>query len=301
VKRLAARLEYVVRAALRGFVSGPVTSGVAVSTIAISLVLVGAFALLLSNMRSLLDEFGDRLVVVAYLEHDLSTEQWGELADLAATVEGVDRAIVVSKEAALERFSAGVGRGAALLEGLSENPLPASIEISLVPEQRSAEGLARVAGALEGLPGIEEISSGRDWVEGYLRAVSLVRAVAIGLGGILGFAALMIVSNTIRLAIVSRRDELELLSLVGASRSFIGAPFLLEGVIQGTLGGGTALVVLCALFQLVLPGFEFGLEMLLGGVSPVFFSSAGCLFVLFGGAGLGLLGSIAALASERFA
>jgi cell division transport system permease protein len=301
VKRSVARIEYVVRAALRGLASGPVTSGVAVATIAISLVLVGSFALLLSNMRSLLDEFGDALVVVAYLEDGLGQDEWQELADLARSVEGVERAVVISKEAALERFSAGVGRGAALLEGLSDNPLPASIEISLVPAQRSADGLDRVASALDGLPGIDEISSGRDWVEGYLRAVSLVRGVVIGLGAILGFAALMIVSNTIRLAIVSRRDELELLSLVGASRSFIGTPFLLEGAIQGAIGGAVALTLLFGLFQLVLPGFEFGLEMLLGGVTPAFFTTSGCLSVLLGGSGLGLLGSVAALASERFA
>jgi cell division transport system permease protein len=301
VKRIVARIAYVLRAALRGLASGPVTSGVAVATIAISLVLVGCFALLLSNMRSLLDEFGDALVVVAYLEDGLSQDEWLELADLARSVEGVDRAVVVSKQAALERFSNGVGRGAALLEGLSDNPLPASIEISLLPAERSADGLDRVAGALEGLPGIEEISSGRDWVEGYLRAVSLVRGVAIGLGSILGLAALMIVSNTIRLAIVSRRDELELLSLVGASRSFISTPFLVEGALQGAIGGAVALTLLFGLFQLVLPGFEFGLEMLLGGVKPAFFTTSGCLLVLFGGAGLGLLGSVAALTSERFA
>ena len=301
MKRALARLEYVLRAALRGIAAGPLTSGVAVATIAISLTLVGAFVLLLSNMRALLDEFGDALVVVAYLEDDLTPPAWQELAEVSRTLEGVDRVVVVSKEAALERFSEGVGRGAALLSGLPENPLPASLEISLVPELRSAEGLERVVAALTGLPGIEALSSGLDWVEGYLRAVALVRGVALGLGAILGFAALLIVSNTIRLAIVSRRDELELLSLVGASRAFIGTPFLIEGVIQGLLGGLAALLVLFGLFHLVLPGLEFGLALLLGGVAPHFFDAGSALLLLAGGGGLGLLGSGAALASERLA
>jgi cell division transport system permease protein len=115
---------------------------------------------------------------------------------------------------------------------------------------------------------------------------------------ILGLATLLIVSNTIRLAVLSRRDELEILSLVGASRAFVNTPFLLEGLLQGALGGAVALVVLYGLFRLVLPGFEFGLEMLLGGVTPRFFDGAEVATLLTADAGLGLFGAGAALASE---
>jgi cell division transport system permease protein len=296
--RRAAQLLSFLRAALRGISASPLTSGVAIATIGVSLVLVGAFALLVANMQRLLDDFGDALHVTAFLEDGLSEDQQRELAATAATVEGVTSVRLVGKREALERFRDGVGRGAALLEGLSENPLPASLEIGLAPEHRSAAGLERVSGSLDGLPGIQELTSGQDWVEGYLRAIALVRGVGWGLALILALATLLIVANTIRLAVLSRRDELEILALVGASRAYVGTPFLIEGLIQGAAGGALALLLLYLVFRLVLPGFEFGLELLLGGIEPRFFTLVEAAWLLCAGAGLGLFGAGAALASE---
>ena len=283
-----------VRTAIRGIVSSPVTSGIAVVTIGVTLVLVGAFALLLRNMEELLDQFGDDLRVTAYLESGVSGEALRALTDRVLAIPGVEDVESLSQDEALERFRASVGSGSALLDGLDINPLPASLEISLSDDRRSAEGMEAVANVIEGLAGVESLSSGRDWVEGYLRAVALVRAVGMGLGIILALATLLIVSNTIRLGVLARRDELEILSLVGASRSFVQTPFLLEGVVQGAAGGAIALGLLYALFRFALPGFEFGLELLVG-TAPRFFSSGEALILVAGGAGLGLFGSAAAL------
>jgi len=290
------RLGYFLRTSLAGLRASPVTTAVSVVTIGVSLVLVGAFALLLANMEELLGRFGDDLQVTAYLADGLTPEQIQELVRIAHTVEGVQGARIVSKQEALERFRAGVGRGSALLEGLGENPLPASIELTLAPEHRSAAGMARVVGSLRGIAGVTELASGQDWVEGYLRALALLRGIGWGLGLILALATLLIVANTIRLAVFARRDELEILALVGASRAFVNGPFLLEGVLQGAFAGALALALLYALFRLVLPGFEFGLELLLGGVAPRFFAPQEMATLLAGGAALGLVGSAAALA-----
>jgi cell division transport system permease protein len=298
VSRLGARLAALFRQAVRGLAASPLTSAVAVATIAVTLVLVGAFALLVANMESLLEHFGDALRVSAYLEDDLGDEARDALVAAAARIEGVEAVKLVSSDEALERFRRGVGRGAALLEGLSQNPLPASLEITLAPGERSAEGLERVAAALAQHDGVDDVSSGRDWVEGYLRAVALVRGVGLGLGAILALAALLIVANTIRLAVLSRRDEIEILSLCGASRSYVAAPFLIEGWCQGVLGGALALAVLFAIFRLVLPGLEFGLELVLGGVAPRFFALQETLWIVLAGGGLGLFGAGVAVASE---
>ncbi len=295
MRRVLVQLNYFVRTSLRGLRSSPVTSAAAVATIGVSLVLVGTFALLLWNMEGLLNRFGDALFVTAYLEDGLPVEDRKALVELVATVEGVERVRVVSQREALERFQASVGRGSALLEGLAENPLPASLEITLLAERRSTEGLRVVVESVDGLPGISELASGQDWVEGYLRAVALVRAGGMGLGLILALATVLIVANTIRLAVLARRDEIEILTLVGASRVFVATPFLIEGLVQGAAGGVAAVAVLLGLFRLVLPGFEFGLEFLLGGVAPRFFSVAEAAALVGGGAGLGLFGSAAAL------
>ena len=294
--RLLIRFGYFVRTSFAGLRATPVTTAVAVITIAVSLVLVGAFALLLANMEELLGRFGDDLQVTVYLEDGLSAAQVDELTRIALTVEGVQGARVVSKAEALERFRSGVGQGSALLEGLGENPLPASLELTLTPAQRSAAGMARVVGSLKGLAGVSELASGQDWVEGYLRAIALLRGIGWGLGLILAFATLLIVANTIRLAVFARRDELEILGLVGASRAFVNGPFLLEGLLQGAVAGALALALLYALFRLVLPGFEFGLALLLGGMAPRFFEPHEMAALVAGGAALGFVGSAAALA-----
>lgn len=293
--RVGVRLLYFARTALRGLRASPVTSSIAAATIGVTLVLVGAFGLLLWNMEQLLQRFGDDLHVTAYLEEGLSSRERRALVERVLTVEGVEGVREVSKEQALERFREGVGRGAALLEGLGENPLPASLEVALVPARRSPAGLRMVVESLEGLAGVVDLASGQDWVEGYQRAVALVRGIGLGLGFTLALATLLIVGNTIRLAVLARRDELEILSLVGASRWFVSAPFLLEGMLQGAVGGALALALLFGLFHLVLPGFEFGLELVLGGMAPRFFSPGDAALLVGGGAGLGLLGSAAAL------
>lgn len=296
--RNGARVLTAFRSALRGIQGSAITSAVAIATIGSTLVLVGAFALVVTNMEGVLQRFGDALSVTAFFAPDASDEVQKRIAATAATIEGVASVRLVSKDEALERFRRGVGRGAALLEGLNENPLPASLEVTLAPAHRSADGLARVEGSLAGLPGLAELHTGQDWVEGYLRAVALVRGIGWGLGLVLGLAALLIVANTIRLAVLSRRDELEILSLVGASRTFVNLPFLLEGLLQGLLGGALALVLLYGVFWLALPGFEFGLEMVLGGLQPRFFHWGESAWLVSAGAALGLFGAGAALVSE---
>jgi cell division transport system permease protein len=293
-----AKLGYFVRTAERGLRGSPVTTAVAVITIGVSLVLVGAFQLLLRNMDELLEDFGDDLHVTAYLEDGLDDAGRDELTRLIYTVEGVEDVRSVSKLEALERFRASVGQAAILIEGLDENPLPASLEIQLVPDQRTPKGMRVVVESISGLPGISDLASGQDWVEGYLRAIALVRGTGIGLGVILSLATLLIVTNTIRLAVFARRDELDILALVGASRAFMNTPFLIEGAVQGAFGGAIALALLYGIFRLVLPGFEFGLEIVLGA-SPRFFNAGEMGAVIAKGTTLGLVGSAAAVIGRR--
>jgi len=294
VNRRANQLFYFGRAAARGLRGSPVTTAVAVITIGMALVLVGAFQLLLRNMEELLDEFSEDLQVTAYLDDSVSDDERRHLVSVIRTVEGVEEVRSVSKSEALARFRAGVGAGSGLLEGLDENPLPASLEIQLVSERRSPEGMRVVVESIRGLPGIADLASGQDWVAGYLRAIAIVRGVGIGLSVILAIAALLIITNNIRLAVVARRDELDILWLVGGSRAFMNTPFLVEGFLQGAIGGVVAVALLYAVFLAILPGFEVAFELVLGG-EPRFFSAGEALTLIGQGAALGLLGSAAAV------
>lgn len=280
--------------ALRGIRSASTTSSLAVLTIAIVLVLVGSASLLVGNMTGILDEFGAELQMTAYLEASISEEDQRLLAGRVAAAPGVDHVEVVTKEEALERFE-GIAGGAELLAGLDENPLPASLEIHLLPEARTAEALGILRTSLDGLEGIDELAQGQEWIEGYSRAVALVRAGALGISIVLGMAALLIVANTIRLAVYARRDELEILALVGASRTFVRVPFLLEGTLQGLLGGLIALLAVYGAYEMLMPQIRFGLELVVGRAELRFFTTAEAVRLIASGAGLGLLGSITAL------
>jgi cell division transport system permease protein len=294
VKRIATIWLTLSRSAVRGLRASALTSAVAVFTIAVALVLAGGFALLVANMSGVLERFGEELQLVAYLEDGLSPGEQVRLAETVGTVEGVAAVDLVSKEEALARFREGLG-GAGLLDGLEENPLPASLVVSLQPASRTPEGLEIVVASLVGLPGVTELAHGQEWVEGYARLTSLVRTGALALAVVLGLAALMIVANTIRLAIYSREDELEILTLVGASRSYVRIPFLMEGVLQGALGGAIAVLLLLAAFHVAVPRVEYGLALVLGSASPRFFAPDEAIAVVLAGSVLGLFGSITAL------
>jgi cell division transport system permease protein len=284
------------RAGLRG---SPVTSAIAALTIGVCLLLAGAFALLVSNMEAILARFGEELHVVAYLEPGIPQPKLDALMERALAQPGVESVEYVSAEEAAQRFRATQPERAVLLDGLEENPLPASVELRLAPQQRSGEVAGAAAEMLAALPGVAEIGSGNEWIEGYAQAVALIRGVGFAIGAVLALATLLIVANTIRLSIYARRDELDILRLVGASRSYVAAPFLLEGLLEGVAGGALGLAALWAAWRGLSPLLRGGLTLLIGDTTPQFLDASGCAWLVGAGALLGLVGSAAALLQGR--
>ena len=127
------------------------------------------------------------------------------------------------------------------------------------------------------------------------RRPTLLRGGALAIGGVLALAALVIVTNTIRLAVYARRDEIDILMLVGATRTFVSIPFLLEGLIQGVLGGLLALALVYGVFSLLGGPLQGAFTFLLGHATPAFLSGGASAALVAGGAGLGVIGSAAAL------
>jgi cell division transport system permease protein len=292
------QLYYFVRAALRGLLGSPLPSAVSIATIALAVIPLGGLAIITGNMRALLDRQGESRQVTAFLATALDAGEQAVLARRAAALGGVARVELVTREAALERFRDRLG-GGALLDALEDNPLPASIEVTLAPGADRAEEAGAVAAALRALPGVEEVAGGEAWVEGYARALALVRSAGLGLGAILALATLLIVANTIRLAVYARRDELDILALVGASRTFLRVPYLIEGVIQGALGGALGIVLLYGLFRIAVPQLGDALELFLGWSEPRFLTVEGIGLLVAGGAAFGLVGAAFAVARTR--
>jgi len=298
VKAAFFQVLYFARAALRGLRASPVTSAVSIATIAVAVIPLGGLLVITGNMRALLDSYGRERHVTAFLDPQLADAQSEALARRVGALQGVAHVELVSREQALERFRKRLGAGA-LLEALEDNPLPASLEIALREESRSADRARGVVDAIGKLPGVDEVAGGEAWVEGYARALALVRSAGMGIGAVLAFATLLVVANTIRLAVYARRDELEILALVGASRTFLRTPFLIEGVAQGALGGAIGLVLLYLAFRLLVPQIGDALALFLGWSDPSFLAPRSLALVIGAAAAFGLVGAAIAVARTR--
>jgi cell division transport system permease protein len=296
---LGAQLRSALANTLAGLRGSPITSAIAAATIGVCLLLVGAFALLVANMESILARFGEELHLVAYLEPGIAEQKLAALMERALAEPGVETVEYVSIEEAAARFRATQPERAVLLEGLAQNPLPASVELRLDAAHRSGEAVRALTKRLAALPGVVEIGSGNEWIEGYAQAVALIRSIGLAIGAVLALATLLIVANTIRLSIYARRDEIEILRLVGASRSYVAAPFLLEGLLEGLAGGLLGLALLGAAWSGLAPLLGGGLTLLIGDSAPSFLSARASAWLVAAGALLGLAGSSAALLQNR--
>lgn len=212
----------------------------ATSTIAIALMVAGGGVLASVNLAHMASVLESQVEIVGFLRRDLTLQQQHRVLDAVRDLPGVRAAELVGRAEALRRLQKTYESLASVGYHLKTNPLPDSIEV-----RASGPGQVRaVAAALEQISGVEEVLYGTPVVD---RLVALTRAVRIAgtaVAGALSAAALLIVLNTIRLTVAARRQEIEIMTLVGATPGFIRGPFVLEGVLQGAAAALSATVVL---------------------------------------------------------
>lgn len=289
------RSGYHIRRALRNMRQSPFLSLASIATVALSLTLLAFFALAVLNVQQLMASWGDEMAIVAYIDdppEEKVLQQW--LDDLRAYAEVQDVAYI-SQQEALERFRDRLGPEAGLLEGLDATILPASVEIHLREELRQRKTLASVADRLQQDARFKDLTYGRDWLEKFEAFLLLLRLSGAALGSFLVFAALVIVANTIKLTLYVRLDELEAMSLVGATSLFIKLPYLYEGALQGLIGGVLALGASLLVFRLLLMDVLARLLMITGIDTIHFLPPAWQAGLVLGGAMIGVLGSLFAL------
>ncbi len=245
-------IRYFIRRALRNMRQWPLLCSAAVLTMAVALATVATFFLVVVNIEQLAASWTQEVQVVAYLENSPKPQEVPKLLKTLQAFPELESASYVSKDDALKRFRKRLGEDASLLEGVERDVLPASFELGLKAEYRNQQGIDQVIKRLENTIDVEELRYGQQWLERFNAFVDMLRFIGMVLGGFLLFAALFIVSNTIKLTLYARRDELEIMALVGATMRFIKIPFLLEGALQGLAGGLLALVFLAGSFKLVI-------------------------------------------------
>jgi cell division transport system permease protein len=176
--------------------------------------------------------------------------------------------------------------------------LPASLEIHLKKANRDSSSISLYVERLKKIPMIKEVQYGEEWVKRFSHFMDLVRFAGILVAGFIVLAVVFIVANTIKLTIYARKDELELMGLVGATRLFIKIPFLIEGVVQGVVGAALAILFLLGVYMAFLQNADFFFSFNTLEAGLLFLPLSYLAALLFAGAALGFLGSLASL--KRF-
>lgn len=215
----------------------------ALGTLASALFLAALVMLLIDNVDRRIQHLRDDVRVEVYLRDDHSPEQRQELTGTLQALNGVARVEYVDKQEALRRYRLWAEELADLVEELDSNPLPASLEVYLVPGGPAADSAATIRRELSVAPAVEEVRFGVDW----LRRLESMLAVARASGGAFALivlaAVIVVMSSVLRLAVISRRDEIDIMRLVGATPAFIRGPFLVAGAVQGLVASALALAL----------------------------------------------------------
>ena len=223
---------------------------ICLGTISISLLLFGAFILVFVNVNTWMLAWGQSLSMSVYLEDGVEKEVKDEIESIIKGLPGAEITGYVSKEQAEADLMAALGEQAGLLEGITKNLLPASFEITFKNRKTDQTDPRSIKVLLEQLEGVDEVQYSEQWLERFEGLIYILKVGGLIVGGLFSVAVLFIITNTIKLTIYSRRDEIEILKLVGATDWFVKMPFLIEGAIQGILSGFIALIILFFVYSL---------------------------------------------------
>ncbi len=289
------RLLYFVREAWGNMRTNRTTTVVAILTTAFTLACVGIFLLLYVNLRSAAGWLQEDIKIMIYLDDEITSEGTHEIEEKLKTDRMVASVLFISKESALGEFRAQFPSDSHLLDGLGENPLPASFVVTLAANFRSPDAVNRWAKRVGTMAGVGKVDYNQEWIDALAGLMRYIELTAIGVGVILSAAAVTIIGNTIRLALVARREEIEILRLIGATRAFIRIPYFLEGAVLGACGSALSLGILKLGFELFCQqirstGRFRGIENMIS-----FFPLSVCLAMVLVGIGLGFAGSVVSL------
>ncbi len=237
---------YCLKQAAQAIARSPWVQLIAITTITMSLTVLSVLLVLSTNLQNLTENWNRGLGLVVFLSDDSDANT---LEQVAKNIEGWDEVQSVdrfSREDAYQDLTRSLGDDATLLDGLDVGVLPASVQIVLKPEHRTETERAALAERIQALDEgfeIERVDYGQDMVGRTQGMRELIRFGGLAVGLLVLLAVIFIITNTVRLTLFSRRDEIEVMQLVGAKNSFIRIPFYLEGAFQGGLGAVLAIIL----------------------------------------------------------
>lgn len=270
----------------------------AIGIISLSLLLASIFSLIAFNFSYFLKRWEEKIGLIAYLNRETPVKEVEEVLARIRDLSGVESVKYVSPFDAMAFLEDRLGEQRSVLDGVRPKILPPSVEIDLKREYRTSPRMKELISKIKMIPHIEEVQYGQEWVETFSELNHFMHLTQWILGGLLLAAIIFIISNTIQLTIASRREEIEVMKMMGASPAFIQIPFYIEGLIQGFLGAGLAIFLLYLLYEILLRTLSPLLKGWMSTLPILFFSGETIVTILAGGMVLGLFGSF--IASVRF-
>ena len=280
-------VAFSLRQAWQGFWRNGLMSLAATATMALMLVLLSGLILMLAGLDATINYVGQEVQVVAYLKDSAPQSDVDRIETTLQGMTQVTKVSYISKDQALADFQQRQPDAAALIGSLPSNPLPASLEINL----RDPSDYSDVAGYLRAqTTSVDNVQDLKTTVSQMITVINVLRTGGIVVLIIVCLTVLFIIMNTIRLAVMARAEEIEIMRLVGASDAFIRWPFVLEGALVG-LFGSLITIGLLFLVQAPLTDFMHGFFNVVPVQAGLLVGRDVALIVLGTGVGIGVLGS----------
>ena len=287
-------LRYALEEAFTSLWRGRQAGLLSTLTIALALFVLGGFLVVTANLERLGNEWSNAAELSVYLKDDITAGDRRAVEMVLAPSDVIAAHEYVSKTEALARFKQTFGDLAAAVDGVGGNPLPASLEVRLRPGPGTGAGVDRLATRLRQMTGVADVRYDRQWLTRVLSAINVIRGVGLVLGTVLAIAAALTVANVVRLALYARREELDIMNLVGAPQMYVRGPFVMEGVLQGGIGAIAALLALGAAFFALRGRYLLPLASALNLSSIRFLPVELCVLLVVGGMAVGCLGGLVA-------
>lgn len=224
---------------------------VAITTVVLSVLIVSTTALFFINANDIMNSWKKGITIMAYLQPRVPESDIPDIKHKIQKMYGVEDVQFISKKEALETLKKQMLRQSSILTDLNENPLPDAFEIRMISSSQSWEKVETLSKKIESLSSVEEVEYGKKWLSRFENIFDLFRLAGFSLGSVFFVATIFIIANTIRLLLYARREELDIMRLVGASNAFIKIPFYIEGIIIGIIGGIIGLATLFAAFYIL--------------------------------------------------
>ena len=232
------------RTTLSNILNNKQTFFLSVATITVSIFILGLFLMLFSSLNGLLSKLDDEVQLIVYLNDNITSGERKVLEGIISSSTFVKSMTKVSKKSAWHEFQSNMSENLKPLLDIKFNPLPASYKIQFYEADNRLVHIRELAGQLKARKGIESVEYGQEWIAKIEKFMIFSRLFLFVMGGLLCFGLILIISNTIRLSIYSRQDEIELMLLIGATPSFVKIPYLFEGMLQGFAGSVLALFLI---------------------------------------------------------